>query len=57
MDDMLDCTAFVVGSTMLTDVLDAPVAELTASEHINFCYHFFNCWSLFAVSTQFVVQA
>lgn len=56
MDDMLDCTTFVVGSAVLTDVLDAPVAELTVSEYINLCYNFFDCWSLFAVSTKFVVQ-
>lgn len=56
MDDMLDCTTFVVGSAVLTDVLDAPVAELTVSEYINLCYNFFGCWSLFAVSTKFVVQ-
>lgn len=42
---------------MLTNVLNAPVAELTVSEHINLCYNFFDCRSLFAVSTKFMGQA
>lgn len=32
---MLDCTALVVGSAMLTDVLDAPVAELAMGKQID----------------------
>lgn len=57
MDDMLDCATLVMGSAVLTNMLDAPVAELTVSEYINLCYDFFNGRSLFAVSIKFSAQA
>lgn len=35
-DDMLNGTAFVVRSTMLTYVLDTPIPELTVCKHVDF---------------------
>lgn len=35
-NDMLDSTALVMGSTMLANVLDAPIPKLTMSKNINF---------------------
>jgi hypothetical protein len=43
---MLNRTTLVVGSAMLTYVLDAPVAELAMSKQINLCQNFFNGRSL-----------
>lgn len=31
---------------MLTDVLNAPISELTMGEHIDLCYYFFNSRTL-----------
>lgn len=50
MEDMLGGATLVMGSAVLADVLDTPVAKLTVSEYIDLCYNFFDCWSLFAVS-------
>jgi hypothetical protein len=36
-DDMVNGTAAVSWSTMLADVLDAPVAELAMSDNVNAC--------------------
>lgn len=49
--NMLNSTALVVGSTVLADVLNAPIPELTMSEYINLRQYFFNCRSLQYVST------
>lgn len=42
MNDMLNGTILVVRSTVLADVLDAPVSELTVGEDVNFGYHLFD---------------
>ena len=44
--NMLNSAAFVVGSTMLADVLNTPVPELTMSKYIDLCQYFLNRWSL-----------
>jgi hypothetical protein len=49
-ENMLHSTALVMRSTVLTDVLDAPISELPMSEYINLCQHFFNCRSLLIIS-------
>lgn len=46
MEDMLGGATLVMGSTVLADVLDTPVAKLTVSEYIDLRYNFFDCWSL-----------
>lgn len=48
--NMLDSTALVVGSTMLTDVLNAPISKLTMSKHVNLRQYFFDRRSLSNVS-------
>jgi hypothetical protein len=44
--NMLNGAALVVGSTVLADVLDAPVPELTMSKYIDLRQYFLDCWSL-----------
>lgn len=46
MENMLNCTALVVGSAMLTDVLDAPVAELAMGKQIDLRQDLFDSRSL-----------
>jgi len=43
---MINGTATVGWGTMLTDVLDAPVAELTMSNNVNAAKDFLNARSL-----------
>jgi hypothetical protein len=47
--DMLNRTTLVVRSTMLANVLDAPVTELAMRKEINLCQNFFNRRSLLQV--------
>lgn len=46
---MIDCTAPIGGSTVLTDVLDAPVAELTMSHDIDVEKDFLDAGTLHVV--------
>jgi hypothetical protein len=46
-DDMIDRTTAVSRSTVFTDMLDAPVAELTVSDNINASEDLFNAWALY----------
>ena len=41
-EDMLDGTILVMRSSVLTDVLDAPITELAMGEEIDFCKNFLN---------------
>ena len=43
---MLDGTVLVMWSSVLTDVLDAPIAKLAVGEEINFCKNFLNSRAL-----------
>lgn len=43
---MLDGTAFVMRSTMLTDMLDAPIPKLAMGKEVDFCKHLFNSRAL-----------
>lgn len=52
MKNMLDSAAFVVRSAMLTNMLNAPVAELTMCKDVHLPQNFFNGESLLAVSTR-----
>lgn len=45
-EDMLDGTVLVMWSSVLTDVLDAPIAKLAVGEEINFCKNFLNSRAL-----------
>jgi hypothetical protein len=40
--NVVDDTAFVRGGTMLAQVLDTPVAELTVSDKVDVCNDFLN---------------
>jgi hypothetical protein len=40
--NVVDDTAFVRGGTMLAQVLDTPVAELTVSDEVDVCNDFLN---------------
>lgn len=44
--NMLNSSALVVGSTVLADVLNAPIPELTMSKYIDLRQYFFDCRSL-----------
>lgn len=48
--DVLDRATLVMGGTVLTDMLNAPVAELAMCEYIYFPQYFFNCRSLLDIS-------
>lgn len=50
-DDMVDGAAAISWSTMLADVLDAPVSELTMSNDIDAAKDFLNAWTLLKVSS------
>ena len=45
-DDMVDGAAAVSWSTMLADVLDAPVSELTVGDDVDAAKDFLNAWTL-----------
>jgi hypothetical protein len=45
-DDMINCSAAVSWGTMLANVLDAPVPELTMSDDIDALKHLFNAGAL-----------
>lgn len=49
-DDMVDGAASVGGSTMLANVLDAPVAELAVGHNVNVGQNLFNTGPLLAMS-------
>jgi hypothetical protein len=51
MKNMLDGAAFVVWCAMLTNMLNAPVAELTMCKDDYLPQYFFNGWPLLVVST------
>jgi hypothetical protein len=46
-NDMLDGSTSISRSTMLTDVLNAPVAELAMSDDVNVLKHLLNARSLY----------
>lgn len=50
---MLDSTAFVGRSSVLADMLDAPVAKLTVRDNVNVGEHFPNAWTLVLFKTVF----
>lgn len=43
---MIDGTASISRCSMLTDMLDAPVAELTVSDNVNTCKDLINAGTL-----------
>jgi hypothetical protein len=45
-DDMVDGSATISWSTMLADMLDAPVAKLAMSNNVNACQDLFNAGAL-----------
>lgn len=48
--DVLDRATLVMGGTVLTDMLNAPVAELAMCEYVHFPQYFFNRRSLLDIS-------
>ena len=50
-DDMVNCSATISWSAMLTDVLNAPITELTMGDDVNTCKYFLNARALVHVST------
>jgi hypothetical protein len=45
-NDVVDGAAPICRQTMLTDVLDAPIAELAVRDNVNIRKDFFNTWAL-----------
>lgn len=46
MENMLDGTALVMGSAVLTDVLDAPISKLAMGKGVDMRQHLFDGWTL-----------